>query len=1832
MNNSEDRVLSLFGTSISDMTNKKNDFAVIDYFNKAVKNGIDSSTALDEALEKNNKSINEISSAALDLMKNSNNGAISLTQYANRAKKLGVTSKVASVGVKLLGSALNMLASYAITSLISYGIQWIDDQVHALERLEEKLADAKSEYQENTQEVSNLESELSSVNKQIEDIRAKGKLEITDQEQLDLLERQRISLETQLAVAKEIADVSAGRMADAGQAALQRSHFENSISIRDGSDEALKRAYQSDKNRFANEIFDDIPDPLVRNDEMARQSYLLDYEHTLDAYILSYRIAKDQYVLEAGKYQIAQDKFNKALESGDKDAQALAKATMDSANVAMQNWLNDMGVVRTILADEYSYLDNALAGFSRFTGENLSASEEYINSQFDLLDSLGLYVLESSGKSHWDEALSVVKTQYADSIADLEKWIIDHGSIDSLAIAHFAPGLMQDLMQYGFSEDEISKYLAQSFGVKAGGTVEPLKEGYDAITASIEKTQPVVEALTAALEEQASAGSITAETYKKLIAQDANFANFLEKTASGYMLNTDAAYDYLEAQNQFAKGKAIGRIMELQEALANPDLTDDAINAYRSEITQLELLVTELDSATDAYARLTNARDTANQDAGYQNVKSGYDQFAADRKRGKTNTDDFQAQVDYLLGEDWRSRVGAEGGYKNEEAAYKAAEKLYKRYYNYKEENELAGGLKFIEDLMKTDLYDKENDQIVASTIEEIAAVMQTSTANVRNLLGLLDTYGMAPELTFSIDESDEALAAKAAEIEKAQQKITEIYAEIDRLEQEMNTLRENGDEASAADRQHRIDQLEVELQTYEAVASSVAAGADANSPLKQTLTDLNTVSDVIKTLEESGINIDVVLGGDWEDLKTYLQIDNAWRGLNGSGKSKQASKSAYRKREPDISFADDVIEDPVVVPVELNEESLANEIKEVTQDINDDPLVFQATIESTDGETVSFDIDQTTVDLFTELSQRVSKIAEFHGVDTTNMQNSATELNNAWINLQSIEDTSSAEFQAASDRFGTAITNFIAAKDALEVAVGMKPIIDVRANVSPAQQAINSIKGKTVYVTVKTIGEANAKGTKKAQGGSSIVDEEGAELILHKNQGTYELGTNQGARMTQLEPGDEVIPASETKKILRRAAKTGGAFATGTSAWNNISQLLASGNKAIGSSSSSKKTKKLSSSSYKKYIEKLFDWVEIRLEVLQRATEGWVQSASDAVGYIAKNASLDKALVNITKQMNDSAKAYSQYMAQADTIAKKAGLSADIIRKVQEGSIEIASYDDKTQDKIKNYQEWYNKALDVKDAIVDLREQEKELAVERLDNVINHYQQRIDRIDSKLDYNAALIDLKGSTNIEITEQDYLKSIDYTKQKISELKAEQAALSKELANMVKSGYIAEGSEQWHEYQSELDDLGTSILEAQLSLRELATERLDSVINHYQQRIEQIEADIDFNSALVDLKGAMGVQITAQDYAKSIDSTKQKISELRAEYAALNNELSAMMQAGYITEGSEQWHEYQSELNDLNTVILESQKDLQDLIDLTNNIALTNLQYAMSALERSASELSHLMDLHEAQGRDHSASDYESLIKNGMSQIDNLKAQNDELRRQQEGLDVTSEKWQELQEQIDSNNDSINNMMISQEQWNDSVLDLKISEIEKYRDALEKTNDQYERQRALQQAIEDLERAKSQRNKKIYREGVGFVWEEDRDAIQNAQEKIDQLIHQETMNKLDELIEAVENQKIDSNVYSANGTLLGKEYSLPSFVGYAELMNSLGGTNIVSSAMEQAKKAAYQQTMGNVVSSAPATTLTIGDINVHGVDSPDALAEALLAEFPNAMLQAMYGKL
>lgn len=74
-----------------------------------------------------------------------------------------------------------------------------------------------------------------------------------------------------------------------------------------------------------------------------------------------------------------------------------------------------------------------------------------------------------------------------------------------------------------------------------------------------------------------------------------------------------------------------------------------------------------------------------------------------------------------------------------------------------------------------------------------------------------------------------------------------------------------------------------------------------------------------------------------------------------------------------------------------------------------------------------------------------------------------------------------------------------------------------------------------------------------------------------------------------------------------------------------------------------------------------------------------------------------------ITQQINTQNQAYTRYMQQANSV----GLSSDWMDKVKNGTIDISTItDEDLSDKIKDFQDFYEKAIEAKDAVADLHEE----------------------------------------------------------------------------------------------------------------------------------------------------------------------------------------------------------------------------------------------------------------------------------------------------------------------------------------------------------------------------------------------------------------------------------------------------------------------------------------------------------------------------------------------
>ena len=172
----------------------------------------------------------------------------------------------------------------------------------------------------------------------------------------------------------------------------------------------------------------------------------------------------------------------------------------------------------------------------------------------------------------------------------------------------------------------------------------------------------------------------------------------------------------------------------------------------------------------------------------------------------------------------------------------------------------------------------------------------------------------------------------------------------------------------------------------------------------------------------------------------------------------------------------------------------------------------------------------------------------------------------------------------------------------------------------------------------------------------------------------------------------------------------------------------------------------------------------------------------------------------------------------------------------------------------VKEYQQWYEKALACKDAINELTESVNELYKTSFDNIVTQFDGIVGQIDTStnlIQESLAQFESKGYLNSSAY---YRKLISNEEKSISQLEKERNQLTKSLYTAIYDGAIAKGSEAWYEMTDQINEVSlaieeanTAIIEYQNKMRELEWNAFDLV----QDRISQVNDEADFLKSLID---------------------------------------------------------------------------------------------------------------------------------------------------------------------------------------------------------------------------------------------------------------------------------------------------------------------------------------------------------------------------------------------
>lgn len=268
--------------------------------------------------------------------------------------------------------------------------------------------------------------------------------------------------------------------------------------------------------------------------------------------------------------------------------------------------------------------------------------------------------------------------------------------------------------------------------------------------------------------------------------------------------------------------------------------------------------------------------------------------------------------------------------------------------------------------------------------------------------------------------------------------------------------------------------------------------------------------------------------------------------------------------------------------------------------------------------------------------------------------------------------------------------------------------------------------KERTLTYTIKTEGSVDVNGTAHAngtsgnanasgnwgvkKGGTSLVGELGTEILVRGSE-FHTIGDN-GAEFIETKPGDIIFNHKQTEALLENGYVTGrgkliggNAHVDGTAYSHGSGGLgrpsrpstgmgSSSSNKDKNNSSSKNKSsnKKSSSSSSSatddaKEFEEALDWIEIKIDRLERKIKSLDRIAGSAFEtYATRSKALAEQMGEVSNEITVQQQAYERYLQQANSIS----LSDDYKTQVQNGTIDISTITDEDLKKnIDEYQQW---------------------------------------------------------------------------------------------------------------------------------------------------------------------------------------------------------------------------------------------------------------------------------------------------------------------------------------------------------------------------------------------------------------------------------------------------------------------------------------------------------------------------------------------------------------
>lgn len=464
-------------------------------------------------------------------------------------------------------------------------------------------------------------------------------------------------------------------------------------------------------------------------------------------------------------------------------------------------------------------------------------------------------------------------------------------------------------------------------------------------------------------------------------------------------------------------------------------------------------------------------------------------------------------------------------------------------------------------------------------------------------------------------------------------------------------------------------------------------------------------------------------------------------------------------------------------------------------------------------------------------------------------------------------------------------------------------------------------------------------------------------------------------------------------------------------------------------------------SSSTKEATEETFDWIEVFLKEMSRATEIAVDNIDRTIGLAQKQTKAYDAISKVQQELTANQQSANKYLQ----LAANVGLDPSYISKIQNGTLDVEKVtNEDLKKKIDEYKDYYSKYESAADNVAKLEDKITELAEKRLEIIEKEYDAIVDINDKIKDVADSKISLNDALGVAIDNPDNYaslnKSIKAQEDTYNQLTKKLSDYQKEIDSQLSSGYLKKGSEAYQAAMKNIQDFTAKIYDASTSLLELR-DKLDQIkIDSIQNVIDGIKRNSDITEKYISYLQSQNRDVPENLYTDRIDNNNAQVQQNLKQM-----EIYRKKQA-VLDVNSKSYQDYAEKIQTLKENTLELITDNESLQDSIYELRFKPLDDAIQKYSDLEDELKSFRDLLnddaflDKQGR---------ITKDGLAQVALL----------QQSIGTAKQKIADYTTGLQKLKESYDNGVISLTEYNDKSKDYRegiqgsIADVKSYQDSL-----------------------------------------------------------------------------------------------------------------------------------------------------------------------------------